>query len=156
MSKIKKILVKKSEGFTFVETLAVLAIGAVLTAGSVVSASKLIAMARKTAAGSQISQFGSGMQCYFLDCGRFPTTEQGIMALWEKPELYPVPDSWNGPYLDKKPGNDPWGHEYVYMSSESGGLPSEVPANLPYVLMSYGADGRVGGSGEDSDIVSWK
>lgn len=151
-----KLLQKKSEGYTFVETLVVLAIGAILSAGSVVGASKMIALAKRTSARLQISQLSSALQCYFLDCGRFPTSEQGIAALWEKPVVYPVPEFWNGPYLDKKPGSDPWGYEYQYRSLESGGMPDGVPENLPYVVMCYGADGRLGGSGEGADIVSWE
>ena len=154
--KIKKFLKEKSDGFTFVETLAVLAIGTVITAGSVVSANRLISRAKKTSAKSQISQFSSALQCYFLDCGRFPTTEQGLQALWEKPDFYPVPDNWSGPYLDKIPGKDPWGFEFCYKSAESGRLSYEVPENLPYILISFGADGREGGEGENCDIVSWE
>ena len=147
---------KLSEGFTFVETLAVLAIGAVLSAGSIVSATRLISLAKKTAARSQIEQFSSALQAYFLDCGRFPTTEQGLSALWEKPVLYPVPENWEGPYLDRKPSADPWGTNFEYISAESSIMPSEVPENLPFVLMSYGADKKKGGEGEACDIVSWK
>ena len=147
---------KLSEGFTFVETLAVLAIGAVLSAGSIVSATRLISLAKKTSARSQIEQFSSALQAYFLDCGRFPTTEQGLSALWEKPVLYPVPENWEGPYLDRKPSADPWGTNFEYISAESSIMPSEVPENLPFVLMSYGADKKKGGEGEACDIVSWK
>ena len=153
---VQKCLQKKASGFTYVETIAVIAIGAVLTAGSVFSASKLIETARKTAAKSQIEQFGSALQTYFLDCGRFPTTEQGLRALWEKPVLYPVPEGWNGPYLEREPGNDPWGTDFEYLSSESSIMPSEVPQTLPYVLISYGADKKEGGKGDASDICSWK
>lgn len=153
---VRKKMCGKSEGFTFVETLAVLAIGAVLTAGSVVSASKLIAMARKTAAKSQIEQFSSALHSYFLDCGRFPTTEQGIRALWEKPVLYPIPENWKGPYLEREPGNDPWGTDYQYLSAESSVMPAEVCQGLPFVLISYGADKKEGGEGDSGDIVSWK
>lgn len=153
---LKQFFFGPSDGFTFVETLAVLAIGAVITAGSMISVTKLISQAKRTAARSQINQFGSALQCYFLDCGRFPTSEQGLSALWEKPELYPVPSGWNGPYLDKLPGKDPWGIDYCYLSGESSILPSEVPANIPFVLISYGADGISGGDGENADIVSWK
>lgn len=145
-----------SEGFTFVETIAVLAIGAVLSAGSIVSATKLISLAKKTSAKTQIEQFSSALQAYFLDCGRFPTSEQGLSALWEKPVLYPVPENWQGPYLDREPGADPWGSDFEYISAESSFMPSEVPENLPFVLVSYGADKKKGGEGEGSDIVSWK
>lgn len=146
----------KSDAFTFVETLAVLAIGAVLTAGSMVSATKLISLGKRTSAKSQINQFSSALQCYFLDCGRFPTSEQGLNALWEKPDLYPVPENWQGPYLDRRPGSDPWGGDFEYISAESEALPSSLPENLPFVLISYGSDQKEGGKGEAVDIVSWE
>ncbi len=147
---------KTSEGFTYVETIAVLAIGAILSAGTVASASKIISIAKKNSAKSEIYQYSTALQTYFLDCGRYPTTEQGIDALWEKPVLYPIPEGWNGPYVNSKPANDPWGANYKYYSRESSIMPSEVPENLPYVLMSYGADNKEGGEGDASDIVSWK
>ena len=154
---------KEEEGFTYVETVAVIAIGAILTAGSVFSANKIISSARKTAARSQIEQYSSALQTYFLDCGRFPTTEQGLSALWEKPVFYPVPEKWNGPYLDREPGHDPWGTDFKYLSAESSPLPSEVPEGLPFVLISFGPDGKEGGSsysageeGGSDDICSWK
>ena len=146
---------KGNEAFTFVETLAVLAIMAVLTAGCTVSIARLVSTARKTSARNQIEQFGAALQTYFLDCGRFPTTEQGLNALWEKPVFYPVPEGWDGPYLERKPGKDPWGTDFEYISAESSPMPSEVPANLPYVLISYGADKTKGGSEGGDDIVSW-
>ena len=156
VKKLKKVLSEKSGGYTYIETVAVIAIGAVLTAGTVVSASKLIASARKTAAKSQIEQFSSALQTYFLDCGRFPTTEQGLWALWQKPVLYPVPENWQGPYLEREPGHDPWGTDFKYLSAESSIMPAEVPEGLPYVLISYGADGKEGGQGDGNDIYSWK
>lgn len=146
----------KTDGFTYVETIAVLAICAILSAGTIASASRLIYVAKKNAAESQISQYSTALQIYFLDCGRFPTSEQGINALWEKPELFPVPENWNGPYLERKPKSDPWGTDYKYYSRESEPLPASAPEKLPYVLISYGADGKEGGEGESCDIVSWK
>ena len=147
---------KGYEAFTFVETLAVLAIMAVLTAGCTVSITRLVFTARKTSARNQIEQFGAALQTYFLDCGRFPTTEQGLNALWEKPLFYPVPEGWDGPYLERKPGKDPWGTDFEYISAESSVMPSEVPENLPYVLISYGADKEKGGNENGLDIVSWE
>lgn len=146
----------KMDGFTYVETLVVLAIGAIISAGAMVSANKIIAVGKKTAAQSQIYQFSNALQTYFLDCGRFPTTEQGIRALWEKPELYPVPENWNGPYLERKPSKDPWGTDYQYYSRESSTMPSSVPENLPFILMSFGADCQEGGEGDASDLYSWQ
>lgn len=154
--KIKKSLRQESDGFTFIETLAVLAIGTILSAGCFFSATKLISIAKRSSAESQINQFSSALQIYFLECGRFPTTEQGLSALWEKPVLHPVPENWNGPYLDHKPQSDPWGTNYKYISSESSPLPTEAPKNLPFVLISYGADKISGGEGENHDICSWE
>lgn len=164
MKKGKKTYEKKScksgtfmaEAFTFVETLAVLSIGAIIAAGSTVSATKLISMAKKTAARNQIEQYSAALQSYFLDCGRFPTSEQGLSALWTKPDLYPVPENWKGPYLERKPAKDPWNTDFEYISAESSALPAEVPENLPYVLLCWGADKARGGKGEGEDIVSWQ
>jgi len=147
---------KEVEAYTFVETISVLAICTVLTAGGTVSASKLINLAKRTSAKNQIEQYSAALQCYFLDCGKFPTTEQGIQALWEKPVLYPIPENWNGPYLDSKPGKDPWGTDFEYICAGHSSMPSEVPKKLPFVLISYGADGKKGGEKNDADIVSWK
>lgn len=146
----------KSPGFTFVETLGVLAIGAALTAGTTVSVSKLIGTAKKTAAKNQIEQYYSALQSYFLDCGRYPTSEQGIKALWEKPTFYPIPEQWDGPYLEKKPAQDPWGQDFIYVSAESSPLPAEAETNLPFAIICYGADGKEGGQGNNADIYSWE
>ena len=163
MSKKEKNYGKKSkekrknlEAFTFVETLAVLAITAALTAGCTISVTKLITSAKKTSARNQIEQYSAALQTYFLDCGRFPTTEQGLAALWEKPVLYPIPENWDGPYLERRPAADPWGTNFEYLSAESSVMPSEVPANLPYVLICYGADKEKGGTANGADIVSWE
>jgi len=152
----RRFLYGKSGGFTFVETIAVLAIGAVMAAGSTVSAAKLIKTAKPQRQKNQVSQYQAALQSYFLDCGRFPTSEQGLEALWQKPELYPVPEEWNGPYLEKKPGKDPWGNAFEYVSAETSELGSEVPENLPFTVLSYGSDGQKGGEGDGRDIVSWE
>lgn len=154
--KLRKKIKKQSDGFTFIETLAVLAIGAILSAGCFFSASKIVAIAKKTSTESQIGQYSSALQIYFLDCGRFPTTEQGLSALWEKPILHPVPENWSGPYIDSMPTKDSWGTDFKYISAESSPMPPEVPKNLPFILMSYGADKKEGGEGEAHDIFSWK
>ncbi|MCQ2573124.1 MAG: type II secretion system major pseudopilin GspG [Treponema sp.] len=155
-TKEKKNERNNNEGFTFIETIVVLSIIAVLAAGSTVSASKLLAKARRVTARNQIEQYSAGLQSYFLDCGKYPTTEQGLWALWEKPELFPVPEKWNGPYIEKEPCKDPWGSDYRYYSRERGTLPGAAPQKLPFVLLSFGADCEEGGDGEGEDIVSWK
>ena len=147
---------ERNAGFTFVETLASLAVGAVLAAGVGISASHVMELARKTSATQTIAQYKMALESYYIDCGRFPTTQQGLEALWSKPVLVPIPKDWNGPYVDKEIAEDPWGNDYVYVYKSDSAYPSSAPSGLPFVIMSYGADGLSGGEGSDADIVSWK
>jgi len=147
---------KEANGFTFVETLAVLAVGAVLAAGAGISGVKIVEQARNTSAKESISQFKAALQSYYIDCGQFPTTQQGLEALWTKPVLVPVPENWNGPYLDEEVKSDPWGSEFIYMEGRNALLPIDAPLNMPFIILSYGANKTEGGEGNDKDIVSWK
>ena len=73
-------------------------------------------------------------------------SDQGLLALVEKPTTDPVPANWkNGGYLEKMP-KDPWGHDYLYLNP---GIKREID------VMSYGADGQQGGEGFDADLGSW-
>lgn len=144
----RKFLNKKDDGFTFAETIVVLAIILILTAGVAVSVVKYIDKARITTAKSQIEVYKFALQSYYIDCGVYPSSEQGLKALFEKPVLYPVPENWDGPYIDKVVQKDPWGNEYVYTTLTTNGL--------PFTITSYGADGREGGEGNDADLYSWK
>ncbi len=101
--------------------------------------------AKKVAARQQINQISQTLGMYKLDTGTFPTTEQGIRALREKPSNI---NQWNGPYLRMELPMDPWGNPYVYkFPGEHGDEPDVV---------SYGGDGQPGGTGLNEDIVSWK
>lgn len=139
---------KKDDGFSFAETIAVLAIMLILTAGVGFSAAGYVQKARKLSAESQIEIYRLALQSYYLDCGMYPSDEQGLEALWEKPVLYPVPADWNGPYVDKQIQKDPWGNRFVYSARKN--------RKLPFTIVSYGSDGLEGGSGDAEDIVSWK
>lgn len=152
----KNLMGKRVEAFTFVETLSVLAIAAVLTAGSAVSMSKLMDFAKKTSAKNQVMQYKSALYSYFLDCGSYPTTEQGLEALWKKPDLYPVPENWDGPYVENEISKDPWGSVFIYESAEDGISSYDILEKLPFVILSYGADRKKGGEGKNEDILSWK
>ena len=86
------------------------------------------------------------LNLYRLDNGRYPTQEQGLRALVEKPTTEPIPNNWKGGgYMDRVPV-DPWGKEYQYLNP---GVHGEVD------VFSYGADSRPGGEGNDADIGSW-
>jgi general secretion pathway protein G len=82
-----------------------------------------------------------------LDIGRYPTTQQGLQSLVEKPVTEPVPQNWKtGGYLDRLP-KDPWGNVYQYSNP---GTRSEID------VFSFGADNKPGGTGFDADLGNWQ
>jgi len=139
---------RTDDGFTFLETLIVLAITVILSAGIGVSALQQIERAKRAAARSQIETLRICLQSYYLDCNDYPGDDQGLDALFEKPVLFPVPANWAGPYNERKIPADPWGHPYVYRKPGAN--------NLPYSISSYGADGKEGGNENDKDVNSWE
>lgn len=136
-------------GFTLIEILVVIAVISLLAALVAPNVFRHLGTAKDTAARSQIEMLGAALDAYRLDTGQYPTTAQGLGALWEEPAVEPRPTSWRGPYLRKAAPLDPWNNPYVY------GSPGVVNA-AGYDLVSYGADGRQGGDGENVDIVSWE
>ena len=140
-------ILKSDKGFTFIETIVAISIILILSAAVGFSAVKYIEMARIAACRNQIEAFRLALQSYLLDCGQYPSESQGLNALWEKPSLAPVPGRWDGPYTDRQIPSDPWGNKYVYKN------PGD--RNLPFSIMSYGADGKTGGEGANADIFSW-
>lgn len=135
-------------GFTLIEILVVIVVIAILATLVAPNIFQHVGAARSATAKSQIEMLGSALDAYRLDNGRYPTTQQGLSALWEIPTV-DTPTNWRGPYLRKPVPPDPWTVPYVYLA------PGQV--NLTgYDLFSYGADGRPGGTGEDADITSWQ
>ena len=102
--------------------------------------------ARTTSAETQVALFGTALDNYRLDNGAYPTTEQGLAALREKPTRAPIPTNWRGPYLRKDVPLDPWGKPYMYR------CPGERNVS-GYDLLSLGRDGKPGGEGEDKDVI---
>ena len=139
---------KGEEGWTFIETIIVLAIVMTLSTTVGFVGFRYIGQAKTAAARNQIETISLGLSGYLFDCGRYPTEAQGLDALWSKPSAPPVPEGWNGPYLEKRMNADPWGNPYRYT------VPG--PNGLPYGVASYGADGREGGEGDARDILSWE
>lgn len=138
----------QEDGFTFIETIVVITIILILSAGIGLSAMGFIDRAKEASAKNQIATYKIALQSYYLDCGAFPSTEQDLISLWIKPVLSPVPDGWNGPYIDQEIGKDPWGADFHYYAPGENGL--------PYSIISFGADKKKGGEGLDEDIISWK
>jgi general secretion pathway protein G len=133
------------QGFTLIEILVVIVVISLLAALVAPNVFRHVGTAKDAVAKSQIEMLGAALDAYRLDNGRYPTTEQGLSALWEEPQLEPRPGNWRGPYLRKQVPLDPWSHPYVYVN------PGEVNVN-GYDLVSLGADGSEGGEGEDADI----
>ena len=135
-------------GFTFVEILVVVMILGLLAALVVPRIMGRTDEAKRTAAKVQIRNIEAALQLYKLDNGVYPSTEQGLRALIEKPTTGVVPKKWKlGGYLQKLP-EDPWGNPYKYVS------PSPTQRG-DYEIISYGTDGEPGGEGINSDIVNW-
>lgn len=131
-------------GFTLIEILVVIAIIALIMSLVGPRVLNYLGESKVKAAKIQIQSFGSALDLFNLDTGRYPTTSEGLTALVQPPGTIPA---WNGPYL--KGGllpNDPWGKSYVYRSPGEHG---------PYDIMSYGSDGHEGGTGTAADIASW-
>lgn len=135
----------KQVGFTLIELMVVLAIIGMLAALIVPSVLGRADDARVTSARTDVGNLMQALKLYKLDNRRFPTTDQGLRALVIKPETEPMPSNWR-PYLDKLP-NDPWGNPFLYMNP---GIKGEVD------VLSFGADGKAGGEGNDADIGSWQ
>lgn len=148
MLKYFKVSKKLSEGWTFMETLIVMAIVLILTASVGFSAIKQLDKARIVTVKSQLESFSLALDSYYMDNGFYPSVEQGLNALWQKPESSPEANNWNGPYISKPVAKDPWGNDYIYIVPGTNGL--------PYGIASYGKDGTEGGEGNDQDITTWE
>lgn len=143
----RKEFLSNENGWTFMETIIVIAIVLILTATVGFVAVGNLEKARVAAAKTQIEAFSTALESYYIDCGFYPSPEQGLSALRKKPETTPINDLWDGPYLYKKVPLDPWGHEYEYL------VPA--PDGTSYGIRSFGADGLEGGTGKNKDIISW-
>jgi general secretion pathway protein G len=139
----------RRDGFTLIEILVVIVVIAALAALVAPNVFRHVETANDAAARSQIEMLGAALDAYRLDNGRYPSTQQGLAALWEEPAAEPRPRNWRGPYLRKAVPPDPWGNAYVYES------PGQVNPR-GYDLLSYGADGAPGGEGENADVASWQ
>jgi general secretion pathway protein G len=97
------------------------------------------------AAAAQVVNFGTSLDTFRLDVGRYPTTQEGLLSLNQRPSSA---DRWDGPYLKTQIPADPWGRSYYYRSPGEGGR--------PYDIYSLGADGAPGGDGSNRDVLSWE
>src|SRR5688500_2824395 len=130
-------------GFTLVEILVVITIIGLIMGLVGPRVLNYLGESKAKAARIQIDSFASALDLFFLDVGRYPTTNEGLAALVQRPG---GANAWNGPYL--KGGavpTDPWSNAYLYRS----------PADRnPYEIVSLGADGQAGGTGTAADVAS--
>ena len=141
--RIDKNRARQRAGITLIEMLVVVTIIALFAALVAPRMLKQTDKARVTAARAQINSFMTALGTFKLDTGLYPTTEQGLQALRERPGDMTL---WNGPYLPQEIPTDPWGRAYAYkFPGEHGDEPD---------VISYGADGQPGGDGLNADVVS--
>jgi len=138
---------RKAKGFTLIEIMLVVIIIGVLAAMVIPNLAGRGEQARRAAAKADIeSNLSTALDLYELDNGRYPTTEQGLSALIQKPTATPEPMQWNGPYLKKKKiPTDPWGRTYVYVAPGRHNTDD-------YDLSSLGPDGME----SSDDIGNWQ
>jgi len=138
-----------ARGFTLIELMVVLVILGVLASLIVPRIMSRPEEARRIKARVDIQSLETALKLYNLDNGDYPTTEQGLQALIDPPARGVLPMKWrDGGYLEKrKVPQDPWGNDYIYLSPGTQG---------DFDLISYGADGELGGEGKDEDVVNWE
>jgi len=139
---------RRQGGFTLLEVLVVVFILALLAA---IVTPRIVGRtddARIAEAKVQIRNFETGLKLFKLDNGFYPSTEQGLEALIEKPTTGRIPNNYReGGYMEqRKIPKDPWGGPYIYLSP---GLRGD------FDIICHGADGQEGGEGKDADIANW-
>ena len=146
-NKIEKI--NNQKGFSFLELMVVIVILGILATYIAPRFMGRTDDAKIVKTKIDIAALETSLKLYKLDNGNYPTTEQGIAALIEKPSTRPVPLNWkeNGYLAKARIPKDPWGKPYLYISPGSHGN---------YDIISYGADVSPGGEGKNKDINSWE
>ncbi len=143
----RKMQQTRNRGFTLIEIMVVVVILGILAALIIPNIMDRPDQARIAKTKQDIRALDTALSLYRMDNYRYPTTEQGLQALVEKPSTPPVPPNFKqGGYLKRMP-KDPWGNDYIYLSPGSHG---------EYDLSSLGADGQPGGEGVNADINNWE
>lgn len=161
-----------NRGFTFIEVMVVVAILAILATLIIPRLTGRVEEAKKTKAVLQIKSIMQALELYKLDNGFYPTTEQGLLALVEKPASEPLPMKWKK-YMDKIP-RDPWKREFIYISPGTHGTsefdgktiayggfdliclgPNGVEDYIKGSVTSIDSTDKKTGETQSDDIVSW-
>lgn len=134
--------------FTLIEVMVVIVVITLLAALVAPNVFGNLGIAKQGAARSQMEMLAAALDAYRLDTGSYPASNPGLEVLWLKPARN-SPADWNGPYLRKSLPKDPWDRPYIYRypgTENAGG----------FDLMTFGADGELGGEGEDADLRAWE
>ena len=133
---------RRSRGFTLLELVIVLIILGTIMAFLAPRIFGNVEKANQQLAKAKMEQLSGQLEIMRLEAGRYPSTQEGLRALIEKPSGM---ERWNGPYVkDAASLKDPWGNDFKYAAPG---------ASRPFDLLSLGADGREGGEGENKDIA---
>lgn len=135
---------RRQGGFTLLEMIVVLVIIGLIMG---LVGPRLFSQADKAkvqTAQTQVKMLRGALETMRLDISRFPTAQEGLGLLVNKPSDQAIADRWHGPYIDNDVPQDPWGRPYQYSPDPSGAQ--------PFTLYSYGADGKPGGEGFDADV----
>ena len=133
---------KQNNGFTLLELMVVITIIGLLVAIIAPNILSSQDKAMKQKAIADISNLEQALDLYRLDNYRYPTTEQGLIALVEKPTVEPIPKNYNDAGYIRRLPQDPWGNDYVY----------ELKGGNKVRIISLGADGKIGGTDNNADI----
>ena len=135
---------KKQSGFSLIEIMVVVVILGILASIVVPKIMGRPDEARRVKAKQDVLAIQNALDLYKLDNGNYPTTDQGLQALVEKPNSGPSTSNWKQ-YIKSLP-KDPWGRTYLYLNP---GQHSDVD------VFTLGADGQPGGTGINSEIGNW-
>ena len=146
MIKISKRLIQTQRCFTLIEILVVLAIIALLASVVTTRVTGYLAEAKIKTAKSQIKVFEQALELYMADHDYYPTTEQGLESLIQKPSVGNIPENYppEGYLKKQRIPMDPWGKPYIYLCEDGE----------HFTIISYGADKKEGGGGKGADISS--
>jgi len=135
---------RRQQGFTLIEIIIVVIIMSLIAALVVPRLFKKVEKSKQQIAKTQITLIENSVKMFKLDTGRYPSKDEGLKALLEKPA---GANNWDGPYLEKGIPKDPWGRQYLYT------YPGQ---NYTFEIVSLGADGQPGGEGENMDVNNWQ
>ncbi len=136
--------IRHQRGIKLWEVALILAItsGIAIYIGTIVN--KRIDTALKEQVDTDLRRISMALHQYKLDNKRYPSSEQGLMALYSAPEIEPLALKWNGPYINRETLiHDPWNNAYRYLSSDTA--PS-------FEITTLGADAKIGGKGQNADV----